>query len=284
MPSEPPRPAPPPRRDGDENYIVAPDYDWPDYAGPLRPYVLAESPRSGSQLLADLLWRTGRMGSPGEYFHREHVVPHLSRRLGVGGGGERQAFEAYLRAIVRRRTTPNGVFGLKTHFMQLHPYLGQPAARRFLRHSRFIWLRRRDVLAQAISYLVALRSGEWRRREDGDRVPPRGDFSDRALQGAVSQIAGDERAWEMAFGVNRIRPMVVWYEDLVADPEPVCQGICALLGVTEAGPFRIADSQMRRQVEPLKDELRARYVERLAWSRQEPAGQAGSAPSSHGST
>ena len=54
---------------GGGNPIVAREYDFPEFDRRAQPYVIAESPRSGSQLLADLLWRTGLMGAPGEYLN-----------------------------------------------------------------------------------------------------------------------------------------------------------------------------------------------------------------------
>lgn len=247
------------------NPIVAAEYDFPPFAGRPRCYVIAESPRSGSQLLADLLWRSGRMGAPGEYLNAEHTIPRLMERFALGAVDRPGGMEAYLRALVQHRTSPNGVFGLKAHFNQVRPHLHRASLRRLLRRSQFVWLRRRDVLGQAISYLVALRSGRWRQLRGSDPLDQRLEFSDRAIDRAVATIEADERLWQIAFEANRIEPLVVWYEDIVADPDPVCRAICQLVGVTPERPFRLADSPLERQSEPVKAAWRRRFVAGLNW-------------------
>ncbi|WP_374449737.1 Stf0 family sulfotransferase [Stella sp.] len=264
------RPPPAGGRTAGVNPIVAPEYDFPLFADRPRPYVIAESPRSGSQLLADLLWRTGRMGSPGEYLNAQYTIPALLQRFGVGPLEAPGGMEAYLRALARHRTSPNGVFGLKTHFIQLRPHVEDRSVRRLLRRSRFVWLRRRDVLGQAISYLVALRSGRWRQLRGAARRPHHSEFSARTIDRAIATVAGDDRLWEVAFDANGVTPLVVWYEDLVADPDPPCRAICAMMGVEPPQPFRLADSPLERQADPVKAEWRARFRDQLGWVRPDP--------------
>ena len=252
------------------NPIVGAEYDFPTYAGRPRPYVIAESPRSGSQLLADLLWRSGQMGAPGEYLNVQYTVPALLESFGLGSIEEPGGMEAYLRALARRRTSPNGVFGLKAHFAQLRPHVERPALRRLLRRSRFVWLRRRDVLGQAISYLIALRSGRWRQLRGASGTTQRFAFSTRAVDRALATIVGDERLWEVAFDASGVTPLVVWYEDLVKDPDPVCRAICAMMGVTPAQRFRLGDSPLERQADPVKDEWRQAFLRQLDWRTAKP--------------
>lgn len=256
------------------NPIVGAEYDLPAFVGRRCFYVIAESPRSGSQLLADLLWRTGRMGAPGEYFNMDRTVPGLSQRLGCGPVTDPGGVDAYLRAVIRHRTTPNGVFGLKAHFAQLRPFLAGRTTRELMRRGHFVWLRRRDTLAQAISYVFALRSGQWRLPHGAEKAPAKVDYSTRLVDRALSAIAGDERAWQIAFEHNRVAPLEVWYEDLVADPDSICRDICRLVGVEDAGPFRLSDSLLQRQAGPLNERWRARHAAGLDWTSSVPPGAA----------
>ncbi len=261
------------------NPIAAAKYDQPPFRGQRRFYMIAESPRSGSQLLADLLWRTGRMGSPGEYFNLDWTVPTLSERLGSGPFDTPEGRQAYLRAVIRHRTTPNGVFGAKAHFDQLRPFLADETTRALLRRSRFVWLRRRDLLAQAISFVAALRTGQWRLMRGGDVQALKAVYSRSLLERAIGTVASDERNWQIAFERNRIEPLEVWYEDLVADPDPICRGICNLVGIEDAGPpFRLSDSALERQVDPLKEQWRQRYAAELDWTSDRVATRAAAPP------
>jgi|JI10StandDraft_1071094.scaffolds.fasta_scaffold270117_3 LPS sulfotransferase NodH len=277
MPSEA-EPAPVAPSGGGGNPIVAAEYDFPPFPGRPRPYILAESPRSGSQLLADLLWRSGLMGAPGEYLNAEYTIPRLRERFALGPIDEPGGLEAYFRALARHRSSPNGVFGLKAHFSQLRPHVQDPAMRRLLRRSRFVWLRRRDILGQAISYLVALRSGRWRQVRGAQRPQHQSEFSAGSIERAVATMAADERMWEVAFAVNGIVPLEVWYEDLVADPDPVCRAVCRMMGVEPVEPFQLAASPLERQGDPVKAEWRAAFAGRLNWSERRAVGLTRSSP------
>ena len=76
-------------------------------------YLLATVPRAGSTHFSHLLWRIGCLGAPLEYLNFEPAGPYgfaanspeLQRRL--------------WRSVLRRRCSPNGVFGLKAFPPQL---------------------------------------------------------------------------------------------------------------------------------------------------------------------
>ena len=57
-----------------------PEFDFPAFAGlpPVR-YVLASTPRSGSNMLARALWHTGVAGFAEDYFADEYVLDYFER-------------------------------------------------------------------------------------------------------------------------------------------------------------------------------------------------------------
>src|SRR5690606_2037256 len=87
-----------------------------------------------------------------EYFQRPRQV-ELSARWGVSDLG------TYLRLLVERRTTPNGVFGLKIFHSHLSPEVGAWMQR--LPDPHFVHLVREDPIRQAVSLARAYRTGEW---------------------------------------------------------------------------------------------------------------------------
>src|SRR5215470_11441615 len=82
----------------------------PGSATPRMFYCVAATPRSGSTWLCQLLWATGVMGAPAEYFNPRASMMQMAGRLGA-----RHARE-YVRLLKERRTSPNGVFGFKAHW------------------------------------------------------------------------------------------------------------------------------------------------------------------------
>ena len=89
-------------------------YDFPQRAeGPERTYMLASLPRAGSTHFSHVLWKTGCLGAPLEYLNFEPGGPY-------GFAAQSPEMQQQLwRSVLRRRCSPNGVFGLKVFSMQM---------------------------------------------------------------------------------------------------------------------------------------------------------------------
>jgi LPS sulfotransferase NodH len=82
-------------------------------------YLIAASPRSGSQLLGALLASTGLAGFPDEHFNPWHM-------------GDATNFfpdnllynPEHIQQLIEKHTTPNGIFGTKAHFLQVINFVG----------------------------------------------------------------------------------------------------------------------------------------------------------------
>lgn len=225
-------------------------FDFPLREGPpLRPYLLASVPRSGSTFVSHLLWRTGCLGAPLEYLNFEPSGPY-----GFANEAPTKQNELW-RAVLRRRTSPNGVFGLKAFPLQLeeanrqNPRLMSEVMRLLLGKgpgSKVVQLRRRDRTAHAISYARAILSGIWRKEQEGeDRPEP--EYSDVALTNAQRLIEQQEAGWADMYRGLGISPLVVLYEDALADPQGFIAAIAGYLEV-EIDPGAAIDvPQIERQ-------------------------------------
>ncbi|HEY6814796.1 MAG TPA: Stf0 family sulfotransferase [Croceibacterium sp.] len=211
-----------------------PQFDFPSREGPPSlVYLLASVPRSGSTYVSHLLWETGCLGAPLEYMNFEPAGPY-------GFASESRAAQTDLwRAALQRRTSPNGVFGLKSFPLQLedlntvNPQLlglimrtlfarGQPA--------RVVELRRRDRVAHAISYARASLSGIWRKEQEHDDRPEP-EYSPDAMARATRLIEQQEAAWQAMYRDLRVEPLVIWYEDVLADSASAIGAVAAYLDV-----------------------------------------------------
>lgn len=245
--------------------LGGPEFDLPTPTARLRPYAICCAARSGSTLLCDLLRRSGKMGVPEEYLNPEHLAAEMAPRLGAQSSDGTVVAATYLRELIRRRTTPNGVFGIKVLWSQAERWLPSSTFRGLMARSDLIWLRRRDVLAQAISLVIAQQTQVWHHRDAaGPRPEP---FYDaEAIRRVLGAILSEEWAWGRFFEANQEQPTVVWYEDIVADPERVCGAICAAVGVA-AGPFRI---ETRRLGGALNDQWARRWMDEIRVGRASP--------------
>src|SRR3954452_25422318 len=145
-------------------------------------YLLASVPRAGSTYFSHLLWGTGCLGAPLEYLNFEPAGPY-------GFAASSTELQRQLwRSVLRRRCSPNGAFGLKAFPPQLdqlqrkNPLLLDEVLATILPHDcprRIVYLRRRDRLAQPVSYARATLSGVWRKEQESG--PARAiDYSEEA--------------------------------------------------------------------------------------------------------
>lgn len=198
-----------------------PHYDQPPFAGSPRVYVIASMPRSGSHLLGHLLFATGDMGSPLEYFHAGHR-PRWQERFGVATMPE------VVRALFRHRTSPSGVFGAKAHWPQFADIQADPALRALLDVVLFVQIRRRDAVAQAVSLVVAEHTGGWISFQAEQREPV---YDGAAIARALLEIDVQERGWSDHFAREPTDVVRIDYEDLVADQEGPVRVIRDRLGL-----------------------------------------------------
>lgn len=216
--------------------------------------VVASTPRSGSTLLCSALERTGLVGVPREYLlprflesgHRVLGVPHptareawrrLRRRLRL----EREwwgyweidpaTMAAYIQGLVARRSYANGIFSLKIHWQHFEQarrmgfcpsQLPQPIT--------WIYIERRDRIAQAVSLEKARRSGAFVANEERahrvDHLP----YDDGRILSAYALLLQGANGWERYFKSAGITPVPVIYEDLAADYESTIARVLEALG------------------------------------------------------
>lgn len=228
------------------------EFDFPRREqGPEKVYVFASAPRSGSTYFSHLLWASGALGAPLEYLNFLPSGPYAH----VSGDPPGQA--ALWRSLVHRRTSPNGLFGLKCfptqmqELQQANPALFVEVMSTIFPRNRkafMVRLRRRDELAHAISYARAALSGVWRKEQEalqGTKVA----FSAEAVDRARELLANEEAAWDRVIGMAGADPLTVWYEDVLQDPDEVVGKVASYLGVTLDPCARVEVPHVRKQSE-----------------------------------
>lgn len=237
-------------------------FDWPPVYGTRRPYMLASVPRTGSTFLSHLLWRTGSLGAPLEYLNFEATGPY---------GSICDAPSAQLdhwQRILARRTSPNGVFGVKVFPLQME-VLGRAnpsllaRAMRFLlaegSQSKVVQLRRRDTAGHAISLARASLSGVWRAEQERGQNSEEPTYSKAIVERAMRELQVQEQAWQQMYRETGISPLMLWYEDVVEAPEAAVGQVADYLGV-ELDPTATVDvPEIRQQDQAGAQKWRKRY-------------------------
>jgi trehalose 2-sulfotransferase len=227
-------------------------FDFPERADPPhRLYMLASVPRSGSTFLSHLLWRSGCLGAPLEYLNFLPASPYHF----AAGAPDRQL--ALWRSALRRRTSPNGVFGVKCFSAQLrelqqdNPALLLEVMGALLPASGgayVVRLKRRDPVAHAISYARATLSGVWHKMQEspgGAEV----EFSAKAVDHARRLLDQQEADWDLLFAEIGVEPLVLWHEDVIARPAQAVQAVADFLGVTLDPAAAVAVPEIEKQAD-----------------------------------
>lgn len=201
-------------------------------------YILCATPRSGSTLLCAMLRASGVAGHPESWF-RAQDIDEYAKDWGIVRSDGSFDWPCYLCAARQAGAAGTPVFALRLMWVTLahlaarlgaDHVAGQAAAfEQAFGPLRHVYLRRRAVLAQAISRHKAEVSGIWHIGIEAaaDPVTPHYDADRiaRFLREAKAANAG----WEAWFAANRIAPLRLIHEDLCVDPPATALAVLAYL-------------------------------------------------------
>jgi LPS sulfotransferase NodH len=213
-------------------------------------YAILSTPRTGSNALCDLLAQTGIAGMKN--------VHDASFFIGYGIGvvdGYANAVEAYF----ERNQTENGIEGCKIEYdylehlsMHLPPGSIGHIMKRF---DCFIVLRRQDVIAQAVSRLIAQQTGQWTSEDSRGGEPV---YDCAAITYHIAHIrAGEAFFREMLLGLGHTNHLLLYYEHNIRDWQIAVNRVLRHIGVGMRDMQ--LEHHLQKQVDPCKEAFIARY-------------------------
>ena len=215
-------------------------------------YVVCSTPRCGSSLLCEALCNTGLAGAPTEYFDQNQMGRFRDAwKLGDTDG--------YLEALMLRKTGPNGVFGIKSHYHQLREFFGESLDLSALPNSRFIWIGRRDVLRQAVSYARAVQTNQWASTHESTNPNPQFDL--QQIRQFKQQIEFEQLEWQRFFERIQVNPLIMVYEEFSQNLLQATKQCLDFLDIEFDTMLSIQDMTLRKQADHLSDEWIRRYLE-----------------------
>ncbi len=123
----------------------------------------------------------------------------------------------------------------------------------FAPRPRFVWIRRRDVVAQAVSWSRAIQGGRWW----SGATEPEGalEFDFDQIDHLVREIEEHHAGWRSWFTATGAEPHEVAYEELAVAPEAVAADVLRFLGVESSA----TTAPQERQADELNADWAARY-------------------------
>ena len=259
---------------GLEDGLFDPEHDCPPYDGERRYYVVCSPPRTGSTLLCRMMAASGVMGAPGEFFHPTNGWPIMAKRLGLWRDGKVD-LDAYVDGLKAIRTTPNGVFGVKINYWMIGRMIENKVISTHFPGAVFVYLTRRDLVAQGVSFEIARQTGKWNSEshpEGEGTIPGPADspltgqpvldepvYDEGRIMEAINFVAHGQVNWQAFFALNDIDPYHVDYERLIENTDEACADICARVGVATDYGFSLDQTPLELQA----SELNAEWISRI---------------------
>ncbi|MES2441218.1 MAG: Stf0 family sulfotransferase [Pseudomonadota bacterium] len=244
-----------------------PGFDFPPGGRPTSLfYMIATLPRTGSTWLSHLLWGTGCLGAPLEYLNFDAEGPYGF------AANDAAAQQRLWGEALDRRTSPNGVFGVKCFPVQLQTLAGtNPQLLSAVMSGvltgrvprRIVYLLRRDRAAHIASFARAAMSGVWREEQEAGLARPL-DYSQEALDSVGQGIDLMASVWEAMFRDLRIDPLRLWYEDVVARPAEAAAQVAAYLGIPLDPAAAVPVPEIRKQTGAEIGDWAQRYAQSKA--------------------
>ncbi len=214
-----------------------------------RGYAICTAPRSGSNLLCQYLASTDVLGRPLEYFNWQ------GRR-----GNEDPTYPkdpaAQIHRILTRGATKNGIYGVKLFYYQHTETSATLDWRHALPNLSYIYLKRRDRLAQAISWARATQTSQYRSTHIRRAEPV---YDAKLIQQRLDDLNQEYAEWLAFFSHWNIAPLTLVYEDFVCNPQLAVDAVARLLGVPSPpiAPERI---DLAIQRDALNEDWRERFT------------------------
>ena len=227
---------------------ISPPVDW---SAPQRAFLIASSARSGSTLLMHIMRRVGIFGWPEEYFNRP-----LMQKINGGGLPSAAACFSYASKMGQR----NGVLGIKFIAGQLHFAVTHSALEEWLPKRCWILLRRRDIVRQAVSYAIAIKTGLWSSLDASEKEPI---YDTAAILRALVVVLEENAYLSLYFALRNENIIELIYEDFEHNYQRAVDSICKHFDIEVPIISEGIALQVERQYTLRNEEWRERFLNEM---------------------
>lgn len=223
-------------------------------------YLICTTPRTGSNFLCSILRASGVAGHPLEYMNGNYLMANYNF---APVGNTRYD---YLREMEGRRTTPNGVFGIKTMYFQLVAFFNKqdkPTLEFLKRQNLLIYLYRKNKLEQAVSWFLANKTNVYTSIEEGEYSPII--FDGPTMVACLNELVREDSLWQKALKRYELPHVKICYEDLIKHPEREVSKIYKFFGVE--GYSKVDENEIEKKLQhPQYGDLLSQFKSFLSYS------------------
>lgn len=231
-------------------------------------YLVCATRRTGTNLLCHGLEDTKIAGYPGEYFEF-----HMRTRWGVLGIRE------YINRLLDESKTQNEVFGASimwdrfqeiTEELKMYPQYKGITTRKLMAdlfpNLKYVYLTRNDKVQQAVSFVKARQTNEWKKMVDGTvgknplrKTSKKNKYDFMQIHHFVNELTAHDNRWKQFFYENKIKAYTIVYEEFIKNYEETIRGVISYLKITEAKQLTIPKSRLVKQFDSISDDWIRKY-------------------------
>jgi len=203
----------------------------------MKTLLIAFTMRCGSNFLCEHL-RANGIGDPVEYLQYPFGVANRQfyDDLGVDYGD----FTGFLDALIENKSV-NDIFSVKIAWDHKNAFLDAikkidssiDSLEDFFPGARWLFLRRHDKVAQAISLWKAQKTGVWVAKNSSMPVKEKPEYKFFEILDSLMHILVEDLFWERYFYERKIDPLTLYYEDYVQNVKNAVLMVARYLGVSE---------------------------------------------------
>lgn len=227
-------------------------HDFPRQERPDKTLVIASTPRCGSHMLGHTLHQTGCFGFPLEYANPANLQ-EWKRRI------ETESTERVIRELTQRRTSPNGVFGIKLHYTHISVLGGFDGVQALFPEAYYVLLSREGVLKQAVSLAIARQTGVWiAGQEPKNSNPP--EYRFEQIEKCLREVILDNASWRYTLAANGCNYIEMDFDSVRKNLGASVHTIADFMGVQLDENLAQEEHVTARQGNRLNDEWVAQFV------------------------
>jgi len=227
-------------------------YDLPEVHQQEKTLIVASTGRSGSHMLGHALQTTNHFGFPLEYTNPSNYK-EWAKRLGEFD------LKEMIGEIKRKRTSPNGVFGIKIHYSHVNEmYGGFEGVQTIFPDAYYVLLTRKDVLKQAVSLAIARQTGVWISGQKSRCLDPQYRFKN--IDACLREVILDSAAWRFTLAANGCKFIEMNFDQVKTDLSKAINIIADFMAVDISDMNFPRQQVLKRQSGELNIEWEKKYL------------------------
>ncbi|WP_335949754.1 Stf0 family sulfotransferase [Salipiger bermudensis] len=229
------------------------------------PLFLCFTNRCGSTWIGALLAEVGVFPSRTdgkknfEFFNADSVTS-------IAKSADLHSMREYISHLNQEYVGAAGFFSTKISVDQLAWITRAELIRDLMPKPRFLFVRRRNTLAQAISFSIALQTHQWTSNHNKEAAEP--EFRPQHIMDLHRIILNANAHFEAYFQLHQVDPLVIYYEDVIGKDKKFLDLAEAYLGVSLENPvereeeFTVRKQSTSRNSE-WEEKMRQQYANKL---------------------